>query len=76
MEKFVVNVKCPSCRKSLMDAETQIDGYPSVKTKIQHHENTGILYLSSVFGSYNILSGYIYLKRRSFCFFVPNVTPL
>ena len=56
MEKIVVNVKCPYCRKSLMDEEKLIDDNPSVKINIQHHDKTGTLYMSSIFGSYNILS--------------------
>ena len=56
MKKLVVNVKCPYCRKSLMDTEKQIDSQPSIKVKIQYHEKTGLLHLSSLFGSFSILS--------------------
>jgi hypothetical protein len=55
MKKLVVDVKCPYCRKSLMDMENQIDGYPSVKTKIQYQDKIGTLYLSSIFGSYSVV---------------------
>jgi len=54
MKELVVSVKCPYCRKSLLDTEKQIDGFPSVKTHIRYRDKTGKLYLSSVFGSYNI----------------------
>lgn len=33
MEKIVVEAKCPYCRKSLMNFEKQIDGYPSDKLR-------------------------------------------
>jgi methionyl-tRNA synthetase len=68
MEKIVVNVKCPYCRKSLIDEAKQIDGYPSVKIKIQHHDKTGSLYMSSIFGSYNIISD-IYVPEEEMVLF-------
>ena len=68
MEKIVVNVKCPYCRKSLMDEGKKIDGYPSVKTKIQHHDKTGTLHMSSIFGSYNIISD-IYVPEEEMVLF-------
>ena len=72
MKKLVVNVKCPYCRKSLMDEEKQIDDYPSVKTKIQHCDKTGALYLSSIFGSYNIISEIYVPKEEIVLFFCPE----
>ncbi len=72
MKKLVVNVKCPYCRKSLMDSEKQIDGYPSVKTKIQHGDKIGTLYLSSIFGSYNIISDIYVPKEEMVLFFCPE----
>ena len=68
MEKIVVNVKCPYCRKSLMDEKKLIDDYPSVKINIQHHDKTGALYMSSIFGSYNILSD-IYVPEEELALF-------
>jgi methionyl-tRNA synthetase len=72
MKKLVVNVKCPYCRKSLMDKEKQIDGYPSVKTKIQYHDRTGTLYLSSIFGSYSILIDIYVPEEEMVLFFCPE----
>lgn len=72
MKKLIVNVKCPYCRKSLMDEEKQIGGYPGVKTRIQYHEKTGILYLSAVFGSFNILSDIYIPKEEIVLFFCPE----
>lgn len=72
MEKLVVNVKCPYCRKSLMDAEKQIDGHPSVKAKIQYHDKTGVLHLSSIFGSYNLKSEVYVPEEEIALFFCPE----
>jgi methionyl-tRNA synthetase len=72
MKELVVQVKCPYCRKILMDGEKQIDGYPSVKTKIIHHDKTGELYLSSIFGSYNIISEVYVPKGEIVLFFCPE----
>jgi len=72
MEKIVVNVKCPYCKKSLMDAEKQIEGYPSVKTRIQHRDKTGALYLSSIFGSYDIVSEIYVPEEEIVLFFCPE----
>ena len=72
MKELFVNVKCPYCRKSLMDTEKQIDGYPSVKTHIKHRDKTGTLYLSSVFGSYNIISEIFIPKGEMVLFFCPE----
>ncbi|MDH5385803.1 MAG: hypothetical protein OEY18_13965 [Candidatus Aminicenantes bacterium] len=72
METFVVNVKCPYCRKSLMDEKKQIDGYPSVKTQIQYRNKTSALYLSSIFGSYEIISEIPIPKEETVLFFCPR----
>jgi methionyl-tRNA synthetase len=72
MKELVVSVKCPYCRKSLMDAEKQVDGYPSVKTNIRYRDKTGTLYLSSVFGSYNIISEIFIPQGEMVLFFCPE----
>ncbi|MFB0566149.1 MAG: hypothetical protein ACETWK_10790 [Candidatus Aminicenantaceae bacterium] len=56
MDKLKINVKCPYCKKSFMDEKTTIDGLPSIKVVIQHRNMRGILYLSQIYGSYNISS--------------------
>ena len=56
MHELKVNVKCPYCRQSLMDEEKTIDGLPSIKVFIQFHDKKGLLYLSSIYGSYSISS--------------------
>jgi methionyl-tRNA synthetase len=39
-----------------MDEEKTIDGLPSIRVFIQFHDKKGLLYLSSIYGSYNIVS--------------------
>lgn len=50
----VVNVKCPSCGKSLMDKNKIIDGHSAVAVKLTYAGKKGMLYLSPVYGSYNV----------------------
>jgi ssDNA-binding Zn-finger/Zn-ribbon topoisomerase 1 len=56
MHELKVNVKCPYCRKSLMDEEKMIDDLPSIKVFIQFNDKKGLLYLSAIYGSYTISS--------------------
>lgn len=72
MEKLVVRVKCPYCKKSFMDGETQIDGYPSVRVNIQHGNKIGTLNLSSIYGSYNIISEINIPEEEIVLFFCPE----
>lgn len=50
----VVKVKCPHCGKSLMDSKKKIDGEQSISVKLTYAGKKGMLYLSPVYGSYNI----------------------
>ena len=72
MEKLVVNVKCPYCRKSLMDEDYQIDGLPSIRVRIQHGDKNQTLYLSSIYGSYNISSEHHIPKDEIVLIFCPE----
>lgn len=47
------NLKCPHCKKSFMDAYKQIDGYPSIRLAVEIAGKSGIIRMSSVYGSYN-----------------------
>ena len=51
-----VKVNCPYCKNSLMDSENLLDGSPSVHVVVQYGNKRGNVYLSSVYGSYNIKS--------------------
>ncbi len=72
MEKLVVSVKCPYCRRSFMDEEMQIDGFPSVKVRIQYGNKNGALYLSSIYGSYNVISEVQIPTQEIVLFFCPE----
>jgi methionyl-tRNA synthetase len=72
MNKLVVNVKCPYCKRSLMEESQMIDGYPSVKVVIQHHNKRGTLYLSSIYGSYTIISEFFIPMEELVLFFCPH----
>jgi NADH-quinone oxidoreductase subunit E len=48
---FPLEVSCPRCNRSMMDGETQIDGYASVRVIVAGARGHGLLRLSSVYGS-------------------------
>jgi len=53
MSKIIaVNVKCPHCRKSLMDNEYQLVDKPSIKLNIEMADQRGTLHLCSIYGCY------------------------
>lgn len=49
-----LDIRCPYCKRDLMDAKKKIDDKPSVRVLIQVGDKTGNLHLSSLYGSYNI----------------------
>ncbi|NLO92266.1 MAG: hypothetical protein GX410_09800 [Elusimicrobia bacterium] len=49
-----VHVKCPKCAKSLMEPKHKLDGKPAIKIALSYAGKKGDLYLSSLYGSYNI----------------------
>jgi len=48
---FPLPVSCPTCKKSLMDSNYLLDGYPSIKLNVSCNGTTGWLSLSSIYGS-------------------------
>jgi methionyl-tRNA synthetase len=67
-----VNVKCPHCGKSLMDADVKIDDHPSVTVLIGYENKRGFLHLSSLYGSYNIESEVFVPQEKIAQFFCPH----
>jgi len=67
-----VNVKCPHCGKSLMEEGHKIDGHPSVKVLIEYEKKKSSLYLSSLYGSYNIETEVFVPEKKIAQFFCPN----
>jgi hypothetical protein len=55
-----------------MDEDKTIDGYPSVKVVIQNSNKRGMLYLSSIYGSYNIISEFNIPMDEIILFFCPH----
>ena len=46
-------VKCPSCKKSLMNPDVQVDDLPSIHLGAKVLEKTGNIYLSQIYASFN-----------------------
>ena len=72
MNELQVNVKCPYCKQSFMDENKIIDGYTSIKVAIQYRNKRGLLYLSSIYGSYNIISEINIPMDEIVLFFCPH----
>ncbi len=54
MYEFVaLSLKCRFCGESVMDKETLVDNEPSIKLNVKHDGKTGVINLSSIYGSYN-----------------------
>ena len=51
-----LKVKCPVCGHSLMDKDRPVDNCPSVRLNIEVGKKKGVIYLSSVWESYNFIS--------------------
>lgn len=48
-----LQVKCPVCKKSLMDNEHKVDNEPSIQLNIETPGKSGFIRLSSIYESYN-----------------------
>lgn len=49
-----VYLKCPHCGKSLMDKSKKLNGHPAITVKLTYAGKNSPLYLSSVYGSYEV----------------------
>lgn len=47
-----IQVKCGHCNHDFMDTSKLLDDVPSIKIKARHGNQTGFIYLSSIYGSY------------------------
>jgi ssDNA-binding Zn-finger/Zn-ribbon topoisomerase 1 len=54
--QVALKVKCPVCRKSLMDKAHQIDGHSAIGLRVDVRGKKGWLRLSPVYGSYKVES--------------------
>lgn len=53
---FPIEVSCPSCNQSLMEKTFAIDGHPSIGLAASYGKEHGWLRLSSLYGSYNVVT--------------------
>ena len=57
MYNFItIFVNCPSCGTSLMDQKRHVDNEPSINLIISTQKGKGLIWLSSIYGSYNYSS--------------------
>ena len=54
--QVALKLKCPSCRKSLMDKAHKIDGQTAIGLRVDVKGKKGWLRLSSIYGSYKVES--------------------
>lgn len=69
---FPLDVSCAACKKSLMDPDHRIDGYPSIKCNVFFDGKKGWLRLSSVYGSHAIASEYPIPANELSRFYCPH----
>ncbi len=71
-----LRVKCPACGRTLMKSSPKIDGKPSALLNISYGGRSGRLYLSAVYGSYQILCDINVPSGKVARFFCPNCRSL
>ena len=50
-----INLKCPKCGKSIMDAANKVDDHPGIKLLIKTAKQSGNIWLSPLYGSFNFI---------------------
>jgi len=66
-----LNVKCRYCKKELMDKENKIDDWPGIKLIIEMDDRKGYIWLSCLYGSYNIKTEIEIPEEKIARFFCP-----
>ena len=69
---FPLEVSCPRCNHSLMNAKHLIDGYPSIHVTMSFGHQHGWLRLSGLYGSYSIESEHEAPVETVVNFFCPH----
>jgi len=73
MYNFIsLNVKCPVCGKSLMDKDHIVDNKPGIKLKIKNNDTEGLIWLSSVYESFNHFTELSINDKEIVQFFCPE----
>ncbi len=66
------NLKCDSCGASLMDSKNPVDEQPGVHVKIEIEKKAMDLWLSPIYGSFNIKSAGEIAEKAIARFFCPQ----
>jgi NADH-quinone oxidoreductase subunit E len=69
---FPVEVSCARCNHSLTDPTNLLDGIPSIRVTVSFEQTHSSLFLSSLYGSYNIQSEYEIPMDTRVQFFCPH----
>jgi NADH-quinone oxidoreductase subunit E len=69
---FPLEVNCPRCNHSLMDPKMLIDGRPAIKITVAFNSHHGPMYLSSLYGSFNLQSPLAIPMDTVLDFFCPH----
>lgn len=69
---FPVEVSCPRCNRSLMDTETLVDNHPSIRVVVSFGRKHGSMRLSSLYGSFNLLTDHDPPMDSVLDFFCPH----
>jgi NADH:ubiquinone oxidoreductase subunit E len=69
---FPLDVNCPRCNHSLMDASITIDGRSSIRLTVSFDHKNGWLRLSCLYGSYNISAEHPIPLGTVVSFFCPH----
>lgn len=67
-----LNVKCPLCKKELMDKEVKLDDWPAIVLKYNMDGRIGKIWLSSLYGSYALKSEMPIQDKRIISFICPH----
>ncbi len=69
--KVSLQVKCPHCRKSLMDNDVLLHDYPSIKLNIVTPEERGVINLCSLYECFDHQSSLEIKKGTIVDFYCP-----
>ena len=71
VNQIAIKVKCPNCGKSLMDSDHKLDNVPSIRLIIKYNQQSGMIWLSSVYGSFAVDCDIPLIENEIFNFSCP-----